>query len=77
MRTLVDIPESDLERLDALARKHKRSRAAEIRAAITKHLHTTTDSDWIDAAFGLWGDRAQDGLSYQERVRAEWERDLA
>jgi hypothetical protein len=31
MRTLVDIPDKDIEQLDALAASSKRSRAAEIR----------------------------------------------
>ena len=29
-------------------------------------------SENADDAFGLWGDRAVDGLEYQERVRNEW-----
>jgi Arc/MetJ-type ribon-helix-helix transcriptional regulator len=26
----------------------------------------------IDKAFGLWADRKEDGLAYQERMRSEW-----
>ena len=26
----------------------------------------------IDEAFGLWKDRAEDGLAYQLRMRSEW-----
>jgi Arc/MetJ-type ribon-helix-helix transcriptional regulator len=26
----------------------------------------------IDRAFGLWADRKEDGLAYQERMRSEW-----
>ena len=36
MRTLVDIPDEDIEKLDALAAAAKRSRAAEIRDAIQR-----------------------------------------
>jgi metal-responsive CopG/Arc/MetJ family transcriptional regulator len=34
MRTLVDIPREDIEKLDALAVKEKRSRASTIRDAV-------------------------------------------
>ena len=26
----------------------------------------------VDRAFGLWADRSEDGLAYQERMRSEW-----
>jgi len=26
----------------------------------------------VERAFGLWADRKEDGLAYQERMRSEW-----
>ena len=69
MRTLIDIPDDDLDRLDLLSRHEKRSRASMVREAITEYLihHEVTS----DSAFGLWGKQG-DGLAYQKKVRAEW-----
>ncbi|NJR20110.1 MAG: ribbon-helix-helix domain-containing protein [Hyphomonadaceae bacterium] len=71
MRTLVDIPEADLSRLETLAKLTKVSRARLIREAIGDYLAQKTD-DPIDAAFGLWKGRYEDGLSYQNKLREEW-----
>ena len=70
MRTLIDIPNNELERLDSLAREEHRSRASMVREAIAEYLvnHETSS----DSAFGLWGKRAIDGLAYQKKVRSEW-----
>ncbi|HEY6633870.1 MAG TPA: CopG family transcriptional regulator [Rhizobiaceae bacterium] len=71
MRALVDIEEQQIERLDELARRQKKSRAALIRVAVREYLAARNAEDAGDA-FGLWGKRAVDGLEYQERVRSEW-----
>lgn len=71
MRTLVDIDEPQIRRLDALAKEQKRSRAALIRQAIADYLRKRHAEEEADA-FGLWGERKVDGLAYQEKVRNEW-----
>lgn len=73
MRTLVDIPADDLARLDALASKDKRSRAATIREAIKLYLLSGNDKDWIDRGRGYWKDRNDigDGLAYQLAIRED------
>lgn len=71
MRTLVDIDDSQIEDLNALAIRLKRSRAALIREAVAEYLDKNVGDD-IEAAFGLWGDRKIDGLAYQEKLRSEW-----
>ena len=71
MRALVDIEEHQIERLDELARRQKRSRAALIRQALREYLDARA-AERAEDAFGLWGERAVDGLEYQERVRSEW-----
>lgn len=71
MRTLVDIPDADIRRLDELAAQAHRSRAAEIRDAIGKHIRTKVDRSWIDEGAGYWKDRADigDGVDYQRAIR--------
>jgi predicted transcriptional regulator len=68
MRTLVDIPDANLVRLDTLAKSKKASRARLIREAIDMYL-TQTSQDPVDAGFGIW---AEDGVAYQRRLRDEW-----
>jgi predicted transcriptional regulator len=71
MRTLVDLGDAQVQALDELAHKEKRSRAAVIRQAIDEYLVRHRRLDELDA-FGLWGERKVDGLAYQEQVRGEW-----
>jgi metal-responsive CopG/Arc/MetJ family transcriptional regulator len=71
MRTLVDLGDSQIQALDELSKKEKRSRAALIRHAIDDYLAKRCAVKEGDA-FGLWGKRKVDGLAYQEKVRGEW-----
>ena len=71
MRALIDIDEKQIRELDRLAKNQKRSRASVIREAVSDYLDrkaTDTDGD----AFGLWGQRRIDGLTYQDKIRGEW-----
>jgi predicted transcriptional regulator len=71
MRALVDMSDDQVEALDALAERQRRSRASLIRAAIDDYLakHGSTD---LEASFGLWKDEAIDGLAFQDDMRREW-----
>lgn len=61
MRVLIDIPDDHLASLDALAQRKGRSRAAEVREAVKRHLESRSDNDWIGRGFGYWStDDAQD-----------------
>ncbi|MFS2175292.1 CopG family transcriptional regulator [Rhizobium pisi] len=71
MRTLVDIGDPEVKALDRLAQRVKMSRAALIRKAINDFL-ARNNADIEAEAFGLWGDRKIDGLTYQENMRSEW-----
>lgn len=71
MRTLVEIGDPDVKALDRLAQREKMSRAALIRKAINDFL-VRNNADIEAEAFGLWGDRKIDGLTYQENIRSEW-----
>ena len=74
MRILTDIPDEDIEKLDALAAKDKRSRAAAIRDAVKLYLVQNADNnDWIERWAGLWADRDDipDGVEYQQAIRED------
>ena len=71
MRTLVDLTDRQVAALDELSKSEERSRAALIRQAIDDYL-TKWRSNQESDAFGLWGERKMDGLTYQEKVRDEW-----
>lgn len=71
MRTLVDLGETQVQALDKLSKKEKRSRAALIRQAVDDYLAKRRSTQENDA-FGLWGKRKVDGLAYQKKARSEW-----
>ena len=74
MRILTDIPDEDIERLDAVAERAKCSRAAAIREAVRLYLLQKADNhDWIDHGFGLWKGRVDiaDGVAYQQALRED------
>jgi predicted transcriptional regulator len=74
MRILTEVPDEDIAKLDALASKAKRSRAAEIREAIKLHLIQNADNkDWIERGFGYWADRDDigDGVEFQRAMRED------
>lgn len=72
MRTIIDLPPSQLEALDWLCRRDGISRAEAIRRAVAAMMRDCRTSA-PDAAFGLWRDRPIDGVQYQESVRSEWD----
>ena len=72
MRTIIDLPETDRERLDSLCRQRGLSRAEGLRQALRS---------WLDhqgvqhqSVFGLWRNRPEDSLSLERTLRSEWER---
>jgi hypothetical protein len=71
MRTIIDLPEDQLEALASLCRSEGISRAEAIRRAVAQYMgqrrHTTGA-----AAFGLWRDRPIDGLEFERALRDEW-----
>ena len=72
MRILTDIPDDDIEKLDALAAKSKRSRAAAIRDAVKLYLvHNADNKDWIARGAGYWKGRTDigDAVEYQRAMR--------
>ncbi|QHN04461.1 ribbon-helix-helix domain-containing protein [Granulicella sp. WH15] len=71
MRTLVDIPEDDLNLLNQLSKAGDVPRAELVRQAIAHYLepHRLAKKS---SAFGLWADQPEDGLEFQKRLRDEW-----
>ena len=70
MRTLVDLPDEDLEILGQLSRRRRVSRAKILREAVRDYLQRNAGAV-DDEAYGLWG-AGEDGLEYQQRLRSEW-----
>jgi len=73
MRTIVDIPEQQIEALKALGEQEGLSRAELVRRALAEYL-ARHQGEAGEAAFGLWRDRPHDGLSYQHELREEWDK---
>ena len=74
MRILTDIPDEDIEKLDALAAREKRSRAAAIRDAVKLYLvQNSGNNDWIARGAGYWKDRTDigDAVEYQRAMRED------
>ena len=72
MRTIIELPEDQLEALDGICRRDEISRAEAIRQAVAL-LIKRSGAGTSERAFGLWRNRPRlDGLRYQERLRREW-----
>ncbi|TWF57107.1 CopG family transcriptional regulator [Neorhizobium alkalisoli] len=71
MRTLVELPEAEIEALDRLAQAENTSRELLIERAVRALLDKNDRQAKIDA-YGLWGNRTIDGLEFQKKVRGEW-----
>ena len=71
MRTIVDLPDEQLDSLAELCRQGRISRAEAIRRAVALYIskHGAADKD---EAFGLWRRRKVEGVAYQRRLRREW-----
>lgn len=74
MRFLADIPDADVEWLDALANEQGLSRAELVRRAVAAY-RADVSGDAVDNAFGIWKARDDigDGLKYQRRLRGKRE----
>lgn len=78
-RILADLPDEDIEWLDAKAAEEGRSRASLVREAVSSYRAQTPSAgklDWLEAGFGLWTREgiAYDPQEYDRLRRAEWTR---
>ncbi|MDZ7784070.1 MAG: CopG family transcriptional regulator [Halioglobus sp.] len=72
MRTIVDLPEEQIETLKQLSKQSRQSRAELVRRAIAEYLrhhHSESSED----AFGIWRNQPRESLDYQYKLRDEWE----
>ena len=72
-RFLVDVPEEDVARLDAMARAEGKSRAAVLREAVASYI-AAESKQGFEKYFGLWERHGStvDGLEYERQLRGEW-----
>ncbi len=72
MRTIIDLPDKQIEALKRMGEFANASRAELVRLAVAEYLdrHLPVQDD---GAFGLWKKRKTDGVNYQQRARDEWE----
>ena len=71
MRTIVDIPEEQIDSLASHCDREGISRAEAVRRAVASYLKEQTDNA-KDDAFGMWRKRKIDGVAYQRKLRSEW-----
>lgn len=78
MRTIIDIPEKDVNALDLLAKKRDLPRAALVREAVEHYLAAEQNEAKgnLDKYFGVFKGadlfEGMDGMAYQKKMRAEW-----
>lgn len=73
MRTIIDLPDDQLEALDACCVREGISRAEAVRRAVAGHVKAQLRPA-VQRAFGLWRDRREDALEIEARLRSEWDR---
>ena len=71
MRTIVDLPDEQIEALKRLSEQSALPRAELLRRAVAEYLARHQHSPG-DQAFGLWRARPVDALEHQRGLRAEW-----
>jgi hypothetical protein len=75
-RTIIDLPESDLQRLEALAEENSVPRAAVLREAVAEYIARQGKGPAPLkplAGFGALQGCYRDGQAWQDKLRKEWE----
>jgi Ribbon-helix-helix protein, copG family len=72
-RFLVDVPADDVRKLDEIAKREGKSRAAVLREAVSNYLEESR-KEGFEKYFGLWERHGStvDGLEYERQLRVEW-----
>lgn len=72
-RFLVDVPADDVRKLDEIAKRDGKSRAAVLREAVSNFLQESR-KEGFEKYFGLWERHGStvDGLEYERELRTEW-----
>ncbi len=72
MRTIIDLPDEQLEALGEICAQKKVSRAAVIRQAVAGYIQQSKAGK-AENAFGLWKKKNINALKYEDKLRAEWD----
>lgn len=72
MRTIVDLPEEQIEALKVLGKQSRLSRAELMRRAVAEYLVRHQEGP-SDEAFGIWRGHKRDSLAIQDQLRREWD----
>jgi hypothetical protein len=76
VRTIVELPDTQVKALARFCRREGISRAEAIRRAVAKLVangELAAAQQNLRAGFGLWRGRQPDGRAYVEALRAEWQ----
>ena len=74
MRTIVDLPEEQVQALARVCRQEKLSRAEAVRRAVAGWVAAAAPAPEAEAGFGLWRHKKGKARQQVDRLRAEWER---
>jgi len=72
---LLRLSDKQMDELDFIVNTENKTRTEVIRAAIEAYVlrkKSDVKNNTTKSAFGLWKERAIDGLEYQQRMRSEW-----
>lgn len=72
MRTIIDLPDDQLEALGEICAQKKVSRAAVIRQAVAGYIQQSK-ADTSENAFGLWKKKNINALKHEDKIRTEWD----
>lgn len=80
MRTIIDLTDEQVAKLREVCEREGISRAEAIRRGVDLLLKEKEDRKArllaaLEAAAGSWQGEPKDGLEYQLKIRAEWDRD--
>ena len=71
MRTIIDLPDEQIDDLTEICKKENISRSALIRKAVAEFLRKYSSKKGNEA-FGIWKGKKRDGLKFQRKIRTEW-----
>jgi metal-responsive CopG/Arc/MetJ family transcriptional regulator len=80
MRTIIDLPDDQIQALAELCARENISRAEAIRRAVSNYVcaDQQDQSEFqrvLKATFGMWKDRGIDTDTYLAELRKEWDRE--
>ena len=74
MRTIVDLPEEQLQALARICQQEKISRAEAVRRAVAGLVAAASPQPSAEVGFGVWRHKKLKSRQHVDRLRAEWER---